>query len=298
MRMAIPESQLETWSHQGAVTTSKNTYAAIRNALMDSHAAFAGKQFEVFLQGSYGNDTNIRADSDVDIVLRLDSIFRSDVSKLSADQQAAYQGAFANSTYTLAAFKQDVISHLQAWFGHHLVQIGGKAVRVLANSNRVGADVIICHEYRDYRRFISANDQSYDSGIIFSANGQEIINYPTLHRDNCVAKNKATNGWFKPTVRLFKNMRGRLIDGRAIASDTAPSYFVESMLYNVPDAKFGGSFCDTFCACVNWLRGDADQAKLVCANYKHWLFGSSSVQWSQDNCRRYLDALVTLWNGW
>jgi len=31
--MGIPESQLETWSHQGAVTTAEATHKSIRNAL-------------------------------------------------------------------------------------------------------------------------------------------------------------------------------------------------------------------------------------------------------------------------
>lgn len=33
--------------------------------------------FKVFLQGSYGNDTNIYAESDVDIAIRLDNCFGS-----------------------------------------------------------------------------------------------------------------------------------------------------------------------------------------------------------------------------
>lgn len=33
--MAIPESQLETWSNRGSVTQSSGTYQTIRNALLD-----------------------------------------------------------------------------------------------------------------------------------------------------------------------------------------------------------------------------------------------------------------------
>lgn len=87
--MAIPESQLTTWSSQGSVTQSKSTYAAVKNALEASNALYADRSVLIFLQGSYGNDTNIYADSDVDVVIRLDSIFRGDRSQLPADQQAA-----------------------------------------------------------------------------------------------------------------------------------------------------------------------------------------------------------------
>jgi hypothetical protein len=37
----------------------------------------------LFLQGSYGNDTNIYAESDVDVVMRTDSIYYSDTSALN-----------------------------------------------------------------------------------------------------------------------------------------------------------------------------------------------------------------------
>lgn len=73
--MAIPESQLETWSHQGAVTTAKTTADSIRNAL-DSYSSWPdGIYFEVYLQGSYKNDTNIRGDSDIYDKANLDDFF-------------------------------------------------------------------------------------------------------------------------------------------------------------------------------------------------------------------------------
>jgi hypothetical protein len=55
--MAIPESQLETWSHQGSVSQSAGTYATIKNALESADAKYTNRDFEVFLQGSYGNAT-------------------------------------------------------------------------------------------------------------------------------------------------------------------------------------------------------------------------------------------------
>lgn len=88
--MAIPESQLETWSKQGSVSQSSSTYAPVKKALEDSKAIYKDKSFEVFLQGSYGNDTNIYAESDVDVVIRLDSIFRGDIDSLSIEEKNAY----------------------------------------------------------------------------------------------------------------------------------------------------------------------------------------------------------------
>ena len=69
--MAIPESQLDTWSHLGSITQSSTTYNTIKNALEAAENPYAGKNYNVFLQGSYGNNTNIYAESDVDIVIKL-----------------------------------------------------------------------------------------------------------------------------------------------------------------------------------------------------------------------------------
>ena len=63
--MPIPESQLETWSHQGSIAQSSATHNSIRNVLVAGGTPYAGRTFEVFLQGSYGNSTNIYAESDV-----------------------------------------------------------------------------------------------------------------------------------------------------------------------------------------------------------------------------------------
>jgi hypothetical protein len=80
--MPIPESHLDVWSHQGSVVQSRDTYHTLRTALCAANAPYAGKSYEVFLQGSYGNDTNIYAESDVDTVIRLDAIFGYDLSGL------------------------------------------------------------------------------------------------------------------------------------------------------------------------------------------------------------------------
>ena len=294
--MAIPESQLETWARQGSITQSSATYQSVRTALEDAKASYADKDFEVFLQGSYGNATNIYAESDVDTVIRLNSIMRSDVSALPAEQQAAYHQAYGKAGYTFEEFKRGVITRLSNAFGTADVTPGNKAIKIKANGSRRSADVVPCYQYRRYIRFISPSDQKYVSGVIFpTASSGEIINYPKVHSDNCTTKHQATNSWFKPMVRILKNMRSKLVDDGKISKDTAPSYYIEGMLWNVPNDKFGGNYGDSFCNCINWLR-QADRSKLVCAHGQHLLLGNTNVQWPSDKCDQFLNALVKLWN--
>lgn len=61
--MAISEAQLQTWSAQGSVTQSAQTYETIRGVLDDRTSPYYPKIYRIFLQGSYGNDTNIYSDS-------------------------------------------------------------------------------------------------------------------------------------------------------------------------------------------------------------------------------------------
>ena len=95
--MSIPESQLETWSHQGSITQSSDTYHSIKTILGATDVPYAGKNYEIFLQGSYGNATNIYSESDVDIVIKLNNCFQHDLTKLATDQQEAFKESHSPS---------------------------------------------------------------------------------------------------------------------------------------------------------------------------------------------------------
>jgi hypothetical protein len=235
----------------------------------------------------------------VDTVIRLDSIFGYDVSSLPPEQQAAFQQTFGGGAdYTFAEFKQGVITRLSTAFGADNVVPGNKAIKIKANASRRSADVVACYQYRRYIRFVGSNDYKFVPGVIFpTASGSQIINYPKLHSDNCTTKHQATNSWFKPMVRIVKNMRSQLVDDAVIAKDTAPSYYIEGLLYSVPNDKFGGNYADTLFNCVNWLC-QTDRSKLKCANEQYWLLGNSNVQWTSTKCDLFLNALVTFWNKW
>jgi hypothetical protein len=59
-------------------------------------------------------------------------------------------------------------------------------------------------------------------------------------------------GNFKHMVRIFKNMRNRMIENGFLAEGIAPSYFIEGMLWNVPKDKFAGTYAEAWVACFNW----------------------------------------------
>jgi hypothetical protein len=296
--MSIPELQLDTWSHQGSITQSAATYATVKKTLDDSSSPFFLKSFESFLQGSYGNDTNVYRDSDVDVVMRLDSTWYHDAQLLPRDQYDAFQRAYPDAaTYDLSAFKSDVASWLKQKFGS--VTVGPKAIFIPGSAARRDCDVLVCARFKYYYYFGSLSAERYSGGIcFFVSDGTRIVNFPSQHSDNCTTKHKATNQRFKPTVRIFKNMRNHLVDSKMLGDDIAPSYFIEGMLWNVPDDKFETTFTGTFVETFNHLV-NADLSSFKCANGIHPLLQRNSpVSWSPENCQAYIDALRNLWNNW
>ena len=83
-----------------------------------------------------------------------------------------------------------------------------------------------------------------------------------------------------------------------LANGIAPSYFLEGLLYNVPDDRFGVSYADTFVNAVNWVI-QCDRTELLCANEQYLLLHPSSpVTWRDEQLQAFLDASVKFWNEW
>lgn len=297
--MPIPESQLETWSHQGSITQSSNTYNTIKSVLGASTTPYAGKNFKVFLQGSYGNDTNIYAESDVDIVIRLDDCFHSDLGSLPDDEKSAYKQAFRDATYTHVDFKRDVLSVLEGQYGS-AVKAGAKAITIDASSSRRKSDVIVATQFRRYFKFRSASDSEYEEGIcFFNAAGERIANYPEQHSANLTVKHQASSKWLKPVARVFKNMRSRIVEDGLISAGIAPSYYIEGLLYNVPNEKLTTSYEDCVFNTLNWYRQTTSKTDLVCVNEQYYLLRDGNhTCWTQAHCDAFIEAAIKLWNEW
>jgi hypothetical protein len=297
--MGIPESQLETWSHQGSITQSAATYNTVKNALEATSAAYHGKSYKVFLQGSYGNDTNIYAESDVDVVIRLNDVYYSDLAKLSSEDKEAYDQAFIPATYSYDQYKKDVLKALSDRFGSD-VKTGDKAIAVAANGSRRKVDVIAAMEFRRYWKFKSTYDANYDEGIcFFNGAGEQIANYPKQHSANLTTNHQNSGKWLKPMVRVLKNLRSKLVADGVLKAGVAPSYYLEGLLYNVPGGKFGSSYRDCFINAMNWIQADADKSKLVCANEQYYLLWEGThTSWERADAEKFIEAAIKSWNEW
>lgn len=295
--MTIPSSQLETWSHLPSAAQSAAAYESARTAL--ANAKLASKfDYEVYLQGSYANSTNIRSDSDIDVVIELESIFRHSLDHLSSVEKSRFLSETSPATKSLADFERDVFDAVVAYFGSQYVSRGEKCIKVAARSGRPPIDILVCQTYRDYFSYPSSIGATFIKGIYFrTRSGRGIVNYPKLHKRNGSDKQSRCST-FKKTVRATKNARRKLRDDGVISNDVAPSYFVECLLYNVPDGQFAPDLAASYVNSLVWLGQHRDGwGTFLCQNGVTRLFGSTPEQWDQNKAdiligelsRQYVD---------
>ena len=290
--MPIPETQLETWSHQGSITNSANTGNSIKNAI-DTFQGFPdGISYNVYLQGSYKNSTNVYGDSDVDVVVELTNSF---YNNLTVEQKASL--GLTSAAYGYFRFRDDVETCLHAYYGTANVETGNKVFKIEPSTNRLPADVLICSEYRLYYGTLHA--KRYHTGIAFYTRNesQRVVNFPKKHSENATAKHQATNSWFKPTVRIFKNMRKHMTANMGFNKSIAPSYFIECLIANIPNNQFGTNYQTTVISCHNYLTNNS-MDNFMCLNGIRPLWGDTNENWNQEDARYFLEQIVQLWNNW
>ena len=290
--MVISEQQLVQWSNHGAQNNSKRTHESIRKAL-ESCSWTKQMTYDFFLHGSYKNDTNIRGNSDVDVVIKRNDAFYHDCSLLSQSDRDKLESTFQAATYTWDEFRTYILDALCSEFGAS-VNEGNKAIKIKSDPPRLAADVVVCTEYRKYKSL-----NSFVEGIKFFTlhDNRCIVNYPKMHYEYGTEKNHRTNGMYKPTVRMFKNARNHLITTKKISENLAPSYFLECFIYNAPDHAFQDSFQNTYYSIVKWMC-TCDISTVVCQNNQEYLFDSSTEQWNVGDAMKLADHLRTLWNNW
>jgi hypothetical protein len=296
--VTIPTSQLETWARRVDAPQSKRTADIIRDELERSGTYISTRSYKVYLQGSYRNITNIFRDSDVDLVVELTGTFYSGIVNLTAEEERRRDAAYSPAELSLADFREQVLRQLLRRFGSDVVHDGNKAIEVGGIGERLNADVLVCASYRNWEWFRSSAEgqHKYVPGIVFWTQNEnrKVVNYPNVHYDNGVAKQASSREWFKPTVRMVKNARRLMYDRGTLTRGSAPSYFIQCLLYNVPDAEFGNNYQQNYVDVVDWLA-EADLARFICQHGQHALFGNTPEQWDIPKAQQLIRGLRRLW---
>ncbi len=188
---------------------------------------------------------------------------------------------------------------ITAGFGESRVREGRKTLKLVMESPEIPVDVVVAVRYLKYAEFSGPRSYKHTEGLglYLPTEGRWTVGYPHLHRRNGVGKEKATNWWFRRTIRMFKNARAQLVEEGRLAAATARSYHIECLLYNVPDGRLNGSHQSAYSSALYWLRGN-DLTRFSCQNKLVAMFDGSPDSWNEKDARTLIDALVKQYEDW
>ena len=280
--MPITESTLSRWSHHQAGTAFKQAHVPIREAL-DAHSGLAQFKYEVLLQGSYKNDTNLGGDSDVDVVVRLSSKLKPRVVALSGEALQE-DGSHRFALERWQSLREQAMKAMRARFGR-AVKSGRKSIKVPKGKIPADADLVVTLSHKEGIGFYLPDERRW------------VASYPQQHHQRGSKKELATRNRFKKTIRMFKAARNQLVDKGMLIKEDAPSYFIECLLYNVPDHLFDQKLAPTYLGILTWLK-TARLKDFQCQSGQLPLFGPLPEQWSVKKARAFVKALQELWDTW
>lgn len=193
------------------------------------------RKVKIFVQGSYANNTNVRTESDVDIAVIQEEVFRTKYRTTGAYVQTDADYRFSVAEKKDKSFKDEILPCLRGKFGSD-VERKNKFIKIHGNSYRNDADAVPCMRYRDYTNGFRKDESNYVGGIVIIPDrGDSIINYPEQHIENGRRKNQQTNHFYKKMVRVMKKMRYIMEDCGYEYAKNVSSFLLESLLYNIPN---------------------------------------------------------------
>lgn len=224
------EDTLISWTKPSSDSEQEKQARAermIRQAI-DAHEPFKECRLSIYAKGSYANNTNVRADSDVDIAVECtDVIYWEEAEPGIHGDSVPYTGI-----WTPKKLRSELVTALEKKFPEQVDTSGSTAIQINSNSARVDADVVPCFTYHYY---LSSN--SYRKGTrIFTKTGKRIVNYPAQQIENGKSKNIRTNYAYKKVARILKRVENAMVADKSYRE--LPSYFVECLAYNCPDSLF------------------------------------------------------------
>lgn len=273
------EDTLSAWtgpSSDSEQEKQERTERMVREAIAE-HPELSKCGLQVYAKGSYANNTNVRADSDVDIAVECTELFYwGELAQGLHGVINPYRGS-----WNPQKLRDALVSALEAKFPGKIDSSGTTAIRVHSNTARVDADVVPSFSYRLY----SAPDAFWRGTKIFRKDGNELVNYPNQQLELGRAKNVRTGYAYKKAVRILKRLENTMAESKTIKP--LPSYFMECLGYNCPDPVFANS---------TWVETTRAALIHIWAGLEGEEPTESGRRWLEANERIYLFHSAQAWN--
>jgi hypothetical protein len=305
--MGVQKSKIpDSWGNRetAANKSSKTARKRVKRDLNRDRSALVQhtdiNAFTIYAQGSYKNYTNTRGSSDLDLVVQLRSPWKRNISELSDAERARYKNDHYTPDYRYDdGFRESVAQALRQFYRQSALKDpitnSGKAIDVSGRHNPlpIDVDVVPAQEYRIYHSYPKSGDPTYTEGMMFKphSSSEWWVNFPKEHVKNSDAKHDN----FRETVRIFKNARDTYNEQHLFSLDT-PSYYIECLLYNVPDSVLKRSnYTERFDDVLAWLeRDNVDLADFQQASEMEKLFGDQNTQWNVGDAENYISKMRSL----
>lgn len=234
--MAMSESErndlLSRWikpSSEDEQTQQDRAQRMVTDAVK-GHEPLKTASLYVYAKGSYPNNTNVRRDSDVDIVVECHACQYYDYMP---GQAPTAHGTPYTGEWTPAKLRTEVAAALTKAFGAAGVDTTGKIALLVAAvaGSRPSIDVVPSFDYLLYNDPQRASSRR--GSCVWTTVGTKIVNWPDQQLINGRAKNQRTGIRYKYFVRALKNVENVLVKAGTIKPK--PSYLMECLVWNVAD---------------------------------------------------------------
>lgn len=205
MTRALDSDFVARYGRPPAKTTTDKAISLHENV----RALLGDVEYASVLQGSYKNDTALATMNDVDV--------------LTVSRHAKHDWYRAPNWPEIFSGIERKLESDRRYAGKWTRK--DKCIRL---ATEVSIDVVPA---------VHHGDPIADPISVYSfSTGTMRKNWPRGHHDAAAKKSAATNGAFKQTVRLYK----RWARCRFGTAKTAPSYYLECLIYSLPNAMFSG----------------------------------------------------------
>lgn len=233
--MRYTENQLKEMTKPASDSEEQrmeNAIAMVKGALTNN-TIIRDSDYEIFAQGSYANNTNVRNNSDVDINVCYTGAFYFDIP---LGRSRYDYGLYDDVDYTFKQFKDSIEEILVRKFGRDKVHRKNKCIHVEENTYRTEIDVVPTWKYRHYFDFFSTK---YNEGVkLLADDGTSVKNFPKQHLFNGRTRNVNTGQRYKKLVRIIKRIHLDMEKDSYYTNNRITSFLLESLVYLLPDRIF------------------------------------------------------------
>jgi len=268
----------------------------IQKLVKQALKTFTKTPVDVYVHGSYANHTNIFFPSNLEVCVELKiPQFEYDVTgEYYVTHELEYgPQQFRTDLYNaLKEIIEKATSKPMVKEPQHTCELSGKTIVIPKHGVlKHAVEILPCIS------FTLGDDEGAEfKGVLVydSEEKADIATFPKLHQKNGQLKDIQTEGNFKRFVRLFKTLKAisvRENEDDELLKHSCRGYFIECLLYNVPDSLFKGKDQnEIFLKIINYLA-HANLDNFTCQNHVWQLFGDAGELWKERDARNFISSI-------